>query len=115
MTNQEELLYLSDLLMQAALWRVDQGTDKTALELEVEQRIGTLREKFGARSNEICGDTVPAVDKRRSPSDNKIRTKGPDDKYHRYDRSEVEQVPCKNSRTGYKWILKSTETPKETV
>ena len=115
MTNQEELLYLSDLLMQAALWRVDQGTDKTALELEVEQRISTLRGKLGATPNKAHNDTVPAVYKRRSPSDNKIRTKGPDDKYHRYDRSEVEQVPCKNSRTGYKWILKSTETPKETV
>ena len=101
--------------MQATLWRVDQDTDKTALELEVEQRIGTLREKLGASPNEIYGDTAPAGFRRKSPSDNKVRMKGPDGKIRRYDRSEVEQVPCKNSRTGYKWILKSTETPKETV
>ena len=33
MTPQEELLYLSDLLMQAALWRVDQDDGKCCLEL----------------------------------------------------------------------------------
>lgn len=115
MTNQEELLYLSDLLMQAALWRVDQEEGKTALELEVEQRISTLREKLGATPNEICGDTAPAGFKRRSPSDNKVRIKGPDGKIRRYDRSEVEQVPCTHSRTGYQWVVKSTETQKETV
>lgn len=109
MTNQEELLYLSDLLMQATLWRVDPDDGKTALELEVEQRIRTLREKLGAKPNEIYGDTAPAGFKPKSPSDNKIRTKGPDGLYHRYDRSEVEQVPCTHSRTGYKWVVKSTE------
>ena len=46
MTPQEELLYLSDLLMQAALWRVDQEDGKCCLELEVESRLAKLREEI---------------------------------------------------------------------
>lgn len=44
MTNQEELLYLLDLTMQATLWRIkDSDEQRTPLELEVLSRIERLK------------------------------------------------------------------------
>ncbi len=45
MTNQEELLYLLDLTMQATLWRINNDSDeqRTPLEIEVMSRIDRLK------------------------------------------------------------------------
>lgn len=57
MTNQEELLYLLDLTMQATLWRIkDSDEQRTPLELEVLSRIERL--KNGPEPNTVRADKV---------------------------------------------------------
>lgn len=56
MTNQEELLYLLDLTMQATLWRVQPDEGRTPLELEVLSRIERL--KKGAEPKTPSADNV---------------------------------------------------------
>lgn len=47
MTNQEELLYLLDLTMQATLWRLkDSDEQRTPLEIEVSSRIDRLKREL---------------------------------------------------------------------
>lgn len=47
MTNQEELLYLLDLTMQATLWRLkDSEEQRTPIEIEVSSRIDRLKREL---------------------------------------------------------------------
>lgn len=87
MNAQEELVYLSDLLMQAALWRTN-DSGNSPLELEVMERVKRLRNSLGAAPNEIYGDTAPA-----NPTANmKVRVKHEDGKYRWYYIDECEKV-----------------------
>lgn len=47
MTSLEEYQYLSDLCLQASLWRVDRDEGRTAMELEVLDRMEKLKSKLG--------------------------------------------------------------------
>ena len=66
MTNQEELLYLLDLTMQATLWRINNDSDeqRTPLEIEVMSRIERL--KKGAEPKTVVHPGV-FVDKVEEP------------------------------------------------
>lgn len=66
MTNQEELLYLLDLTMQATLWRINKDSDeqRTPLEIEVMSRIEHL--KKGAEPKTVVHPGV-FVDKVEEP------------------------------------------------
>ena len=47
MTSLEEYQYLSDLCVQATLWRVDKDEGRTAIELEIIDRMEKLKAKLG--------------------------------------------------------------------
>ena len=66
MTNQEELLYLLDLTMQATLWRINNDSDeqRTPLEIEVMSRIERLKQ--GAEPKTVVRPGV-FVDKVEEP------------------------------------------------
>lgn len=99
MNAQEELVYLSDLLMQAALWRTN-DSGNSPLELEVMERVKRLRNSLGAAPNEIYGDTAPA----NPTAPAKVRVKHEDGKYRWHNIDECEKVSLGGNR--FKWRLK---------
>ena len=97
MTPQEELIYLSDLLMQAALWRTN-DSGNSPIELEVMDRVKRLRETINASPNEVCvygAQTTRPV---------KVRVKHEDGKYRWHNIDDCERVPMGGSK--FKWRLK---------
>lgn len=101
MTKLEEYQYLSDLVMQAALWRVDKDEGRTALELEVLERLNNLKE-------ELNGCDAPKVD--ASPDKRDYKAKWAEGKCRIngkwYSKSDCIKVPRKDG-IGWKWALKS--------
>lgn len=114
MTREEELLYLGDLLMQAALWRVQPDEGKTPLELEVLSRLERL--KAEAASELLNKSDYQALEatklnehlSKKKYEDNSVRVMI-DGKKVRMKRELCVQVPCKTSPTGYKWVLKDSK------
>jgi len=113
MTREEELIYLSDLLMQAALWRTQPDEGRTPLELEVSSRLERL--KAEAASELLDKTDYQALEAARlnehlakkKYEDNSVRVMV-DGKKVRMKRELCVQVPCKTSPTGYKWVPKDS-------
>lgn len=114
MTREEELIYLGDLLMQAALWRTQPDEGRTPLELEVSSRLERLKAEAAA---ELLDKTdYQALEAARlnehlakkKYEDNSVRVMV-DGKKVRMKRELCVQVPCKTSPTGYKWVLKDSK------
>lgn len=113
MTREEELLYLGDLLMQAALWRVQPDEGRTPLELEVSSRLERLKAEAAAELlNKTDYQALEAAKlnehlSKKKYEDNSVRVTV-DGKKVRMKRELCVQVPCKTSPTGYKWMLKDS-------
>lgn len=113
MTREEELLYLGDLLMQAALWRVQPDEGRTPLELEVLSRLERLKAEAASELlNKTDYQALEAVKlnehlSKKKYEDNSVRVMV-DGKKVRMKRELCVQVPCKTSPTGYKWVLKDS-------
>lgn len=113
MTREEELIYLGDLLMQAALWRVQPDEGRTPLELEVSSRLERL--KAEAASELLDKTDYQALEAaklnerlaKKKYEDNSVRVMV-DGKKVRMKRELCVQVPCKTSPTGYKWMPKDS-------
>ena len=115
MTPQEELLYLSDLLMQAALWRVDQEDGKCCLELEVESRLTRLREEINKGHASAIKEIQKEYDKdwKRRKRETHRLLKSPDDgKMHWYPKEECVKIKVPFG-VGYKWTHKDWLTGNE--
>lgn len=97
MKPQEELVYLTDLLMQAALWRTN-DSGNSPIELEVMERVKRLREEIKASPKEACGHEAQATEPK------KVRVKHADGKYKWHNREECERVPMGGNR--FKWKLR---------
>lgn len=113
MTDREELRYLIDLVMEAARWERSEGECKSALELEISERLNRLlpaEEEKGdpvaERVKQWIGEPHSTV-RSREYRNGKVRAKGPDGKKHWYKAELCEQVPCAHSKTGYSWCLKA--------
>ena len=114
MTREEELIYLGDLLMQAALWRVQPDEGRTPLELEVLSRLERL--KAEAASELLNKTDYKALEaaklnehlSKKKYEENSVRVMV-DGKKVRMKRELCVQVPCKNSPTGYKWMPKDSQ------
>lgn len=114
MTREEELLYLGDLLMQAALWRVQPDEGRTPLELEVLSRLERLKAEAASELlNKTDYQALEAAKlnehlSKKKYEDNTVRVMV-DGKKVRMKRELCVQVPCKTSPTGYKWVLKDSK------
>lgn len=100
MTKFEEYQYLSDLVMQAALWRVDKDDGRAPLELEVLERLQNLKEELNGRDEQKV-TTPPDKDYKAKWAEGKCRIAG---KWHQ--KSDCVRVPRKDG-IGWKWALKS--------
>lgn len=99
MDKKEELRYLIKLLQDSAAWRLSEGDDRSPLEIEVDSRINTLL----GEPDEVKEDGR----KHNLPKDSdRVRCTINGRKVY-MDRSQVHQVPCKNSKTGFKWVPNS--------
>lgn len=129
----EELAYLSGLCLEASAWRLSEGDERDPLRIEVESRIKKLTESpdstqeppeievslpndvvqamEAARLNEHLGKTdtgcqvLPAFPQWGCPQESKVKLTY-NGRLLRLPRYMLEQVPCKNSHTGYKWEVK---------
>lgn len=108
MTKLEEYQYLSDLVMQAALWRVEKDEGRTPLELEVLERLKNLKDSLNGCDTQKVGTSSDKTSKQRWIED-KCRV---GNKWHK--KSECVKVPRKDG-IGWKWALKSevTDVPSE--
>lgn len=104
MTKLQEYQYLSDLCLQASLWRVDKDEGRTAIELEVLDRMNKLREKLNSDSEKKAQVAIEQREKdlsyKHKWAEDKCRVDG---KW--YKKSDCVQVPRKDGR-GWKWALK---------
>jgi len=119
MTKLEEFQYLSDLCLQASLWRVDKDEGRTAIELEVLDRMNKLKDELnGLDADEKGGQKVPTA------SEKTAKQKWTEDKCRVgnkwFKKSDCIKVPRKDG-IGWKWAVKdsvgkfdSDENPDET-
>lgn len=107
MDSKEELRYLIKLLQDSAAWRLSEGDDRSPLEIEVDSRINALL----GEPDEVKEDGR----KHNSPKDaNRIRITL-NGKKTWANREDCVQVPCKNSKTGFKWALKDFQVGADSV
>lgn len=119
MTPNEERQYLCDLLLEASRWRISEDDSENGyngLELEVRDRLQRLNgpdNEVQARAVEEEGAdeavATPRMNARQRYESTHIRLVGPDGKRHSYRIDDCEQVPSKNSPTGYSWRLKENK------
>ena len=111
MTKFEEYQYLSDLVMQAALWRVDKDDGRAPLELEVLERLQTLKDELNGDSEKRTQLEAEQHEKNLSYkqkwSEDKCRVDG---KWYR--KSDCTKVPRKDG-IGWKWALKESNLEAE--
>lgn len=109
MTDAEERLYLEELLLESARWTRDPDEPYCSVELEIRDR---LRKLNGVNTVDSQGLTQSVVERGLARQKAKLEKRGtiriafPDGSYHRVKLEDVEQVPCMQSPTGYKNIIK---------
>lgn len=115
MTPQEEICYLTDLLLQATRWQCSEGEQLDPLQLEVKDRLARLTGQPSINVENVPSDKV--VQKERKANSNKKHH----DKYKETHvrvgktwvlREDAVQVPRANG-TGWKWALKESQEPPE--
>jgi hypothetical protein len=119
MTDQEELRYLSDLLLQASRWERSEGEVLSGLELEVQDRIRRLTGVETVDENGIAQSVVErGLAKAAAKSGQRHGQLRPG--YHRVSyngkkltlhESQLEKVEYRCSPTGYRWVPKPGVIP----
>ena len=111
MTDKQELAYLVGLVTEASKWGLSEDDTRDTIRLEVEHRISVLLGEGSdvpeddGRIHDVPKEPASTV-RSRVYRENKVRVLGDDGKKHWHPRSECTQVPCKCSKTGFKWVLK---------
>ena len=112
MTQQEELIYLQQLVLDASEWRISEGDETDCIRLEVQDR---LRRLAGLDTTDETGhiQSVPSMSKKTHLDIKFLDTP----KQKRTVRVMIDghsrcvpieaclQVPFQKSRTGYKWAI----------
>jgi len=114
MTQQEELKYLTQLVLEASRWRVSEDqADEDPLRLEITQRINTLQ----GVEPEVIDGRVQSVRERglaKAAAKNKTESRSGQTKDGRMrimykghritiDKDKLVKTPNMHSRTGYVW------------
>lgn len=117
MTENEELRYLSDLLLQASRWERSEGEVLSGLELEVQDRVRRLTGVDTVDDNGMAQSVVErGITKQKAkqkhgqlqPGYHRVSVNGKKLTLHE---SQLEKVEFKCSPTGYRWILKPGVVP----
>ena len=112
MSNQEELRYLTDLLMEASRWTRSEGEPLTGVELEIQDRIRRLT---GVKTVDSEGYAQSVVERGLARQQSKNKNKNLhvgqvrvciDGKPKWFPESMCMQVPFAKSKNGKKWVLR---------
>ena len=115
MTPQDELKYLTQLVLEASRWRVSEDqAEEDPLRLEITQRINTLQgvkpEVVNGRIQSVRERGLAKQEAKAGQSHGHLRPG-----YHRVSvngkkltlhESQLEKVPYAQSPTGYRWQVK---------
>ena len=110
MDKKTELAYLIDLVMEASSWHLDESDmDLDPIRVEVRHRISVLTGNAdGAAQDGIIHNKVPPKPRPEHGHPGQVRVYD-HGKSKWYKRELCEQVPCKNSKTKLKWVLKEVK------
>lgn len=118
MTPQEEIYYLTDLLLEATRWQCSEGERLDPLQLEVKDRLARLT---GQPSVNVEGVPSDKVEHKSNDKDYvykakwasaRVRVKMPDGSYEWHLKDECEKIPVPGQNGKWKWGLKQkTEQP----
>lgn len=112
MSEQEELRYLSELLLQASRWERSEGEVLSGLELEVQDRIRRLT---GVDTVDDNGMAQSVVERGLAKQKAKQKHGQLQPGYHRVSvnghkltlhESQMDKIPWVSSPTGYRWVPK---------
>ena len=116
----EELAYLAQLCCESSAWRLSEGDERDPIRIEVESRIKKLTESPDSTQEppevevsfpkDVGCQVLPAFPQWGCQQETKVVPDKIKLTYNgrllRLPRYMLEQVPCKNSHTGYKWEVK---------
>jgi hypothetical protein len=106
MTEAEERLYLEELLLESARWTRDPDEPYCSVELEIRDRLRKLNGVNTIDENGRCQSDPKPRPEHGHPGQIRVYDHGKS----RWVKKELcEQVPCKNSKTGLKWVLKEVK------
>lgn len=112
MNKTEELLYLSDLLLQASRWERSEGETLSGLELEVQDRmrrltgVNTIDEDGRAQSEPKFQSSDPSYEYKKQWVKDKVRIKLDDGKIRWVLKEHCHKVPRPAQPFLTKWALK---------
>lgn len=112
MTNSEELLYLSELLLQASRWERSEGEILSGLELEVQDRvrrltgINTIDADGRAQSNLDFKSSDPSYEYKKQWVKDKVRIKLDDGHIRWVLKEHCHKVPRPSQPFLTKWAIK---------
>lgn len=112
MTNSEELLYLSDLLLQASRWERSEGEILSGLELEVQDRVrrltgvNTIDADGRAQSNPDFKSSDPSYEYKKQWVKDKVRIKLDDGHIRWVPKEHCHKVPRPSQPFLTKWAIK---------
>lgn len=120
MTPQEEICYLTDLLLEATRWQCSEGERLDPLHLEIKDRLARLTGQQsvnveGVPSDKIKPSNDNGCDAKAKWSAERVRVKMDDGTWKWHLRTECVKVPVHGQRGKWKWGLKpkteQTEPP----
>lgn len=112
MTNQEELLYLTELVLEASKWKISEGDDSDTIRLEVQDRIrrlsgqDTVDENGRAQSEPKFQSSDPSYKYKKQWVKDKVRIKLDDGKIRWVLKEHCHKVPRPAQPFLTKWALK---------
>lgn len=112
MTPQEEIVYLTDLLLQASRWQVSEGEELDPLHLEVKDRLARLTNQPSVNVEGIASDKIS---KNRPSRSDSVHFKNKAGKQIWAPRSEVVKVVRNGMGQPWCWRLKSELTDKDVL
>jgi len=106
MNEHEELAYLIGIVTEASKWERSEGDGRDAIRMEIEHRINVL---LGTESDTAGDDgriyttSTDKISRQRKYDELHVLALCGDGLRHKVPREDCVQVPCRQSRTGYKW------------
>lgn len=114
MNKQEELQYLTDLLLQASRWHMSEDEVLSGLELEVQDRIRRLMGVNTEDAEGFAQSEVGQTDREVKPSapdwctrfsQDNVRVRLSDGRQHWVGKEHCHKVPRKDKPTMWMWAL----------
>lgn len=115
MTETEERLYLENLLLESARWRMTDDDPYSPIEREIMSRLEQLNGVESGEPEQSVVERGLARQKAKADAEQERGTRRvtfPDGSMHRASVEDIYQEPYARSPTGYRWAVKEQALPK---